>query len=69
MKKIQTIEVADISSKENLFFQHKGDVICLHDDVKGEIGWFEIWFDSENNDKEYLTLNNEIIYLEDLTEL
>jgi hypothetical protein len=35
--KIKVIESVEFSSIENLFYEHKGDVICLHDDVLGEL--------------------------------
>lgn len=68
-KKIKTIDRAEFSSYENLFYEHKGDVICLHDDVKGELGWFKVWYDSEMDDREYITLNETIVYLDTLDEL
>jgi hypothetical protein len=68
-KKIVTIETAEISAIENLFYEHKGDVVCLHDDVKGELGWFKVWYDKEENDREYITLNNTILYLDTIDEL
>jgi hypothetical protein len=68
-KKITTIEHAEFSSEENLFYEHKGDVICLHDDVKGELGWFKVWYDSDMDDREYITLNETIVYLDTLDEL
>lgn len=68
-KKIKVIEHAEFSSQENLFFEHKGDVICLHDDVKGELGWFKVWYDSDMDDREYITLNETIVYLDTLDEL
>lgn len=68
-KKIKVIEHAEISAIENLFYQHKGDVVCLHDDIKGELGWFEVWEDSEMDGREYITLNETITYLDTLDEL
>lgn len=71
-KKIVTIEHAEISARENLFFEHKGDVICLHDDKRkgsSEVGWFKVWYDSDMEDREYITLNEEIVYLDTLDEL
>jgi hypothetical protein len=69
MKTIKIIEHAEISSESNLFYQHKGDVVCLHDDKKGELGWFKVWYDSEMNEREYITLNNSILYLDTIDEL
>ena len=69
MKKITIIDNAIISSLTNLFFEHKGDVVCLHDDVLGELGWFKIWYDSEMDGREYITLNETITYLDTLDEL
>jgi len=69
MKAIVTIEHGNISSMDNLFYQHKGGVVCLNDDVNGEIGWFEVFYDAEEDGREYITLNNEIVYLDNLSEL
>jgi hypothetical protein len=69
MKTIKVIEHAEISAYENLFFEHKGDVVCLHDDVNGELGWFKVWYDCEMEDREYITLNDEILYLDTIDEL
>ena len=55
--------------EKNLFFEHKGDVICLHDDKKGELGWFKVWYDAEMEDREYITLNDTVVYLDTLDEL
>ena len=68
-KKIQVIESAEISGYDNLFYEHKGDVICLHDDKNGELGWFKVWYDSEMDEREYITLNDEILYLDTIDEL
>ena len=70
MKTIKTIEYADYKSLNTLFYEHKGDVICLHDDEQqGELGWFKVWYDAEMEDREYITLNDEIIYLDTLDRL
>ena len=69
MKTIKVIEHAEISAYENLFFEHKGDVVCMHDDVNGKLGWFKVWYDSEMEDREYITLNDEILYLDTIDEL
>ena len=70
-KTIKVIEYADFSSEENLFFEHKGDVVCLHDDLSepSELGWFQVWYDSEMEDREYITVNDTIIYLDSIDEL
>lgn len=68
-KKIKVIEHTKFSSYENLFIEHKGDVVCLHDDKLGELGWFKVWYDSEMDDREYITLNDEIVYLDTIEEL
>lgn len=69
MKTVKTIEQANYSSIDNLFYEHKGDVICLHDDELGELGWFKVWYDSEMDGREYITLNETIVYLDTLGEL
>ena len=66
MKKIKIIDNAVISSEANLFYEHKGDVVCLHDDV---LGWLKIWYDCDMEDREYITLNETITYLDTLDEL
>ena len=68
-KPIQVIDQAEYSDLSNLFYEHKGDVVCLHDDEKGELGWFKVWYDSEMDEREYITLNEEIVYLDTLDEL
>ena len=68
-KKIKVIDTAKISGYENLFFEHKGDVVCLHDDKNGQLGWFKVWYDAEQEDREYITLNNEILHLDTIDEL
>jgi hypothetical protein len=69
MKTIKEIEYAEISSYQNLFFEHKINVVCLHDDLKGELGWFKVWYDAEMQDSEYIVLNDEILYLDTINEL
>jgi len=71
-KKIKVIEHAKFSDETNLFFEHKGDVICLHDDKKkgsSELGWFKVWFDAEMKDREYIIINDTILYLDTIDEL
>jgi hypothetical protein len=69
MKKIRVIEYAEYSSADNLFYEDKGDVVCLHDDTTGELGWFRVWYDSEMEDREYITINDEILYLDTIDRL
>jgi hypothetical protein len=71
-KKIVPITHAEISANENLFFEHKGDVVCLHDDARkgsSQVGWFKVWYDAEMEDREYITLNDTILYLDTIDEL
>ena len=68
-KTIEIIEHAEISAEENLFIEHKGDKVVLHDDVKGELGWFKVWYDAEMEDREYITLNDRLLYLDTIGEL
>lgn len=63
------IEHAEISAEENLFIEHKGDVVCLHDYINGELGWFKVWYDAEMENSEYITLNDSILYLDRIGEL
>lgn len=73
MKTIKIIEHAEFSAEENLFFEHKGDVICLHDDLKkgptSKLGWFKVWEDAEMDGREYITINDTILYLDTIDEL
>ena len=69
MSEIRIIENTEFSSYENLFYQHKGDVVCLHDDEIGELGWIRVWYDSEMDEREYITLNEVVVYLDTLDEL
>ena len=66
---IEVIDHAEYSDRSKLFYEHKGDVVCLHDDEKGQLGWFKVWYDAEMEDREYITLNEEIVYLDELDEL
>ena len=66
---IKVIEYADLSIHKTLYFEHKGDVICLHSDEQGEIGYFKVWYDSEEDGREYITLNSNITYLDTFQEL
>lgn len=71
-KKITIIEYAEYSNDENLFYEERGDVVCLHDDLKkgnSELGWFKIFYDSEMNDREYITINDIILYLDTIDRL
>jgi hypothetical protein len=72
MKTIKVVDHGEFSSEENLFFEHKGDVICLHDDLKrgsSEVGWFKVWEDAEMDGREYITINDTILYLDTIDEL
>jgi homoserine kinase len=70
-KKIIITEFADYPSLDGLFYEHKGDVVALHHDnvEPSMLGWFKVWYDSEMNDREYITINNEILYLDSIDEL
>lgn len=68
-KTIKPIEYLDKYDEKSLFYEHRGDVICLHDDVNGELGWFKVWYDAEMNEREYITINNIIYYLDNLDRL
>ena len=69
MSKIKVIETAEYSSRENLFYEDKGDKVCLHDDVKGELGWFKVFYDTEQGGRKYITVNHEMIHLDTLDKL
>ncbi len=68
-KKIKVIETLEKFDEASLFYEHKGDVVCLHDDVNGELGWFKVWYDAEMEDREYITINDTIYYLDTLDRL
>ena len=68
-EQIVVVDTLEIYDEKSLFYEHKGDVICLHDDVNGELGWFKIWYDAEMDNREYITLNDTIVYLDTLEEL
>ena len=73
IKLVEEYEQVEVSKTENLSFKRTGDVnvrdiVNLHDKVNGELGWFEIWYDNEEDDREYICLNNEITYLDELKE-
>lgn len=67
--KIKVIEYLEKFDVTSLFYEHKGDVVCLHDDVNGQLGWFKVWYDAEMNEREYITINDTIYYLDSMDEL
>ena len=76
--KIKVIEHAEISDFEgDLYYEHKGDVVCLHDESRchetpsrsDEVGWFKVWYDAEMEDREYITINDSILYLDTIDRL
>ena len=67
--KIKVIENANFPTYDGLFYEHKGDIVCLHHDDVGQLGWFKVWYDSEMDEREYITVNNEIIYLDTIERL
>jgi hypothetical protein len=68
-KEIIVKEHLDKYDESTLFFEHRGDVVCLHDDVNGELGWFKVWYDSEMEEREYITINDTIYYLDTMDRL
>ena len=57
---------------DDLFYEHKGDKVCLHDDNRtddSEIGWFEVFYDKEEKDREYIVINHTALYLDTISEL
>lgn len=69
IKLIEEDDHVEKFDESTLFYEHKGDVVCLHDDVNGQIGWFKVWYDSEMDDREYIIINHTIYYLDDLDRL
>jgi len=61
-------ETGNVSSKENLYYVNHYNHIKLYDAVNGFIGNFEVWHDSLNENKEYITLNDQKCYIEDIQE-
>lgn len=68
-KEIKIIDQLDKFDESSLFYEHKGDVVCLHDDVNGELGWFKVWYDAEMDEREYITINDTIHYLDTMDRL
>ncbi len=62
------IEHAEITNHKSLYSINKHGYLELYDRVKGFLGYFEIWHDSENENREYINLNNEKVYIETIEE-
>lgn len=62
------IKYAEITNHKALFFIDKHGYLELHDTIKGFLGYFEIWHDSENENKEYINLNDNKVFLETIDE-
>ena len=56
----------NFKSYDQLSYANKGDLIELYIDSNYE-GDVKVWKDSQMNDREYITINHEIIYLDTLT--
>lgn len=61
-------ETGNVSSIENLYYVNHYNHIKLYDSVNGFIGNFEVWHDSLNENKEYINLNDQKCYIEDIQE-
>lgn len=61
-------EEAQFSSLKNLFYINHHSHIKLYDKIIGFLGNFEVWHDSSNENKEYITLNLEKRYIESIEE-
>jgi hypothetical protein len=58
----------DDTSESQLSFEYDGSgnaELYVNDEYEG---FCEIWYDSEQGDREYIILNNTIIYLDIITE-
>ena len=55
----------NFKSYDQLSYANKGDLIELYIDSNYE-GDVKVWKDSQMNDREYITINHEIIYLDTL---
>jgi hypothetical protein len=62
-------DTAEYPNDTGLFYQNKGDIVCLYHDEVGQLGWFKIWYDAEMSEREYITVNNTIMYLDTIEEL
>ena len=70
MKPIKFKEFAKYPTMDGLFIEHKGTYVHLHhDNVPKELGAFQIWYDSEMDKREYILVNNEVVYLDTLESL
>ena len=56
----------NFKSYDQLSYANKGDLIELYID-SNYVGDVKVWKDSQMNDREYITINHEIIYLDTLT--
>ena len=56
----------NFKSYEQLSYANKGHLIELYIDCNYE-GDVKVWKDSQLNDKEYIAINHEIIYLDTLS--
>tara|TARA_Y100000389_G_scaffold204137_1_gene255185 strand:+ start:468 stop:674 length:207 start_codon:yes stop_codon:yes gene_type:complete len=64
---IEEEELIEFDSYEQLSFENKDELIELFvDDFY--IGDLKVWKDSEMEDREYVCINYEIVYLDTLTE-
>lgn len=53
-------ELSYYDTKQELIDLYKGDLL---------VGYVEVWTDRENSNREYIVINNEIIYLDTITKL
>lgn len=65
-------DIINIKNIDNIFYsrQSQDGIIWLYEDgVDGDLGAFKIWYDVEMDDREYITINHTITYLDTLDEL
>lgn len=53
------------SHKKNLSFKRDSEAVLLSDG-KTQIGYFKVWFYDEDNKREYIIINNTMIYIDEL---
>ena len=65
---MRTVEKVSDYDRQSLSFKRLKTVVKLTD-KNGYLGYFEIWYDAEENDREYICLNHGTTYLDTLIEL
>jgi hypothetical protein len=69
MRNIILSEFADFTAYNEIYYQDLGNLVVLHSDKNGELGYFEKWYDAEMQGRQYIAVNNEVIYLDSIYQL